>query len=120
MNPAKNVPCAHTNFTVSNTSGDGIPVGMVLYTTVRVHRLANGGMRFVRVDRHGEFMTRAEAERYNLERGYTHRYGRNVCGWRMSRAARRRGIKPPDNAGGRSYLRSVESYAKQLAEKLAG
>lgn len=120
MNPAKNPTCAHDNFTVSETSGHGIPAGMVEYTTCRVHRRPNGGMRFVRVDRYGEIMTREEAERHNLEHGYTNRYGRNVCGWRMSRAARRRGVKPPDNGDGRAYLRSVEYHAKRMAEKLAG
>lgn len=56
--------------------------------------------------------TREEADALRLEYGYLKPYSRNWFGFRMTRAARRRGIRPTD-AG---YLRDRAYHAKRLGK----
>lgn len=107
---------AAKGFSVSHTSGSGIPAGMVRYTVCRMVGDGNR-QRFVKVDRYGEFMTREEAERHNRERGYSIPWGRNTgtfYGFVQSRAARKRGYKPTGDAG-RKYERDQQYHAGRMA-----
>lgn len=112
MNPAKNVPCAAKGFSVSSISGSDTPYGSARYTTSRVHYLPGGKMKFVKVDGYGEILTYEQITARNLERGYSTRYGRNVCGFRQSRAARKRGYVCTHW----SYLLDVKYHTERLAK----
>lgn len=106
MNPKKNMVCVKSGeFGFGSISGGKIKG----YKASVSKHYPNGKIRKAEID--GKiFNSREELDRYGLEYGITHYYGRNIGGFVMSKAARKRGYTT-DN---RWYNRSQEHYKNRI------
>lgn len=118
MNPKRNTTCTRGPWGVSSTSGSGIQGSEI--SVYRMFDRSPSGKRCLflygqlnGITIHGDYDTRRkEMDRLMLLYGYSKYYGRNVCKFVMSRAARKRGYTTTDWM----YL----SAKKRAADRLAG
>lgn len=116
MNPKRNTTVTRGPWNCGGMSGSGIE-GYIL----QPFRMREGfqptetchmTVRFQKGQLHGYSVTgtyderRAEAQRLELLYGYAQYYGRNTCGFVMSRAARKRGYKTTDGMYNRAVARN--------------
>jgi hypothetical protein len=88
--------CSSKNWICGVPSSWGIPGGMVVYQATRILMRPDGRSVFLQPPEYGKAMTRDEADRLNIETGRVVPYGRNLRGFVMSRAARKRGMVAKD------------------------
>lgn len=107
MNPRKQQTCSNPDWCVGSMTehwnGKTIAQPFRVYPNLKNKYGGHG------VHKHGdiygmEFPNSDEAHKYMRERGYSHYYCRNITGFVMSRAARKRGYTTTD----RLYLRREE------------
>ena len=90
--------CANDRWNVSATHSTGFEgYKLSVFFTRGRELFEDGKHRWQRGEGDGIiFATSDEAWSYALEHGYTKRYGRNVTGFKQSRAARKRGYVATD------------------------
>jgi hypothetical protein len=98
-----------------------IPKGYCEYGTFRVIYRNINGVEYpksyhIHSPEYGMIMTIEEANALNRERGYSVPYGRNVCNFVQSRAARKRGYSP-QGIGKHMYENRVLRYQEKMAQQ---
>lgn len=111
MNAKNNKTVTNDHWGVSTTSGTGIDGSILnVYRCIDGHHFKDGKFRIQYASLNGMTFKERYGEAYQavcLEHGFLKRYGRNVCGFVMSRAARKRGYTTTDWM----YLGRVKRHA---------